>query len=490
MNAVSASDTSNTPLDGDQSLGAWTGSFDHKRIAMMFLGWTLGAFLLGALLGLWLTLKSTGNEADDGGFLFQVITYHRLVLVFLFLVPAIPSILGFHLLPGQIGASEFAFPKMSRCSLRFYVAGLVLILVSILRGPVAAGWTLPTPLSLMETGSFGFLAVGLFFLAASWFTTGVNFLVTIHHSRTPGMGFFQMPLLTWSLYLGAYQLVFSGVMFAIIILYLAGGQLTGKGLFGLESDPLAWQNYFWFVMRPAAFFALIPAAGVISEVIAGISRKPVTSYRLVVGSFIACLALGFVTWGVHLAGLGQAAGITFTFSVLAMLAVVPISLIAYCWLATMYQGANQGPATTLFVIGFFLLAGITTLMELFLRSPGLGSYLGTTMFAAAQLDYLIWGAAMSALLAGLHYWWPQMSGRKYGNSLAMAGGLLYVVGLNVALIPQIILGTQGVAMDMMVFADGGGSLPGVSLLGWTVTVVGLALVLSNLAGSLMHGEAA
>lgn len=491
MNAASsaAGSTGHTSyLDGDQGVGAWFSSFDHRKIALMFLGWTLGAFLLGAIFNAWLALKSVGGDQQDAGLLFQIITYHRLVLVFLFLVPAIPSVLGFFLLPGQIGASEFAFPVMNRCSLRFYVIGLVLILASVAFGPVAAGWTLPTPLVLHETGAFGFLAVGLFFLAASWFATGVNFLVTVHHRRADGMGFFQMPLLAWSLYLGAYQLVFSGVMFAIVILYLAGGQLTGKGLFGLDSDPLLWQKYFWFALRPAAFFALIPAAGVISAVVAGISRKPVTSYRVVVGSLIACLGLGLVTWGVHLAGLGQAAGTTFAFSALALLAVVPVSLIAYCWLATMYQGANHQPAPTFFVIAFFLLGGVTVLMELFLRSPGLGAYLGTTMFASAQMDYLIWGAVMSALLAGLHFWWPAMTGRKYRSGMALLGGMFYLIGLNLALMPHLLLGTRGVAADMMVLASGAGSLPGISLVGWALAILGWVVVLSNLASALMNGE--
>jgi cytochrome c oxidase subunit I len=489
MNAASsaAGSPGNSYLDEGQGLGAWFSSFDHKKIAMMFLAWTLGAFLLGAIFSTWLTLKSVGGDQQDAGVLFQIITYHRLVLVFLFLVPAIPSVLGFFLLPGQIGASEFAFPTMSRCSLRFYVIGLVLVLASVAFGPVASGWTLPTPLVLHETGAFGLLAVGLFFVAGSWFATGVNFVVTIHHRRAAGMGFFDMPLLAWSLYLGAFQLVFAGVMFAIVILYLAGGQMTGQGLFGLDSDPLLWQKYFWFAMRPAAFFALIPAAGVISAVVAGISRKPVTAYRVVVGSLIACLGIGLVTWGVHLAGLGQAAGTTFAFSALALLAVVPVALIAYCWLATLYQGANHQPAPTFFVIAFFLLAGVTVMMELFLRSPGLGAYLGTTMFASAQMDYLIWGAVMTALLAGLHYWWPTMTGRAYRGGFAVAGGLIYLIGLNLALIPHILLGTQGVAADMMVLA-GGGSLPGVSLLGWALAVLGWLMVLSNLASALMNGE--
>lgn len=470
---------------------SWFHALDRGRIATLFLGWTLGALLLGGLLSLWLTLKSTGGEAEDVGFLFQIITYHRLVLVFLFLVPAVPAILGYRLLPGLIGTDEFAFPILSRCSLRFYVAGLLLLILSIVVGPVATGWTLPTPLSLGEGAGFLFMAVGLALVAGSWFATGLNFVVTVHYRRAAGMDFTNLPPMVWGLYLGAYQLLFAGLMFAIVILYLLGAQQTGRGLFGADSDPLAWQNYFWFALRPAAFFSLIPAAGVISAVVAKISRKPLTGYRLVVGALIAALAIGMSTWGVHLAGWGQAPERTFAFSILALLAVVPVALIAYSWLATLFQGANHHPTATLFTIAFFLFAGASVLMELFLRSPGLGSYLNNTMFASAQLDVMIWGAALSALLAGLHLWWPEFTGRRAPTGgFAQLSGVIYIVGLCIALAPHVMMGAQGVGADMMVLTAGTSPLPRVSLLGWTLAVLGLAMVVANLVGALVNGEAA
>lgn len=470
---------------------SWFQSLDHERIALLFLGWSLGALLLGGLFSLWLTLKSTGGQVGDVDFLFQVITYHRLVLVFLFLVPAVPAILGYRLLPGLLGTDGFTFPLLSRCSLRFYVVGLVLLVASIVIGPVAAGWTLPTPLSLGEGAGFLFMAVGLALVAASWFATGLNFIVTVHYRRAENMGFYDMPLMAWGLYLGAYQLLFAGLIFAIVILYLLGAQQTGRGLFGAGSDPLSWQNYFWFALRPAAFFSLIPVAGVISAVVAKISRKPVTGYRMVVGSLIAALAIGMSTWGVHLAGWGQAPERTFAFSMLALLAVIPVALISYSWLATLFQGANQRPTATLFTIAFFLFGGATVLMELFLRSPGLGSYLNNTMFASAQLDVMIWGAVLSALLAGLHLWWPEFTGRSAPESgFAQLSGMVYIVGLVIALVPSVMLGAQGVGADMMVLTAGTSPLPRVSLLGWALTVLGLAMVVANLVGALINGEMA
>jgi len=470
--------------------GTWFSSMDHKRIGMMFLGWTMGALLLGIIFSIMLTVKSLGGRGLDPTFIYQSMTYQRIFLVFLFLVPALPSVLGHFLLPLQIGARDMAMPALSRCSLRFYAIGLVLILISIAIGPVATGWTLDPALVLTDPGAVVVLGFGLFFLALGWFLTGVNFLVTVHHGRAPGMGFFDMPILAWSLYLSGYLLVSSGMVFAIIIIYLMASRTFGGGLFGAGSDPLLWKNYFWFVMRPAAFFALIPAVGVISEILTGLARKPLAGYRTLVGSMIALLGLAFVTWGVNLAGQGQDPGLTLVFSAFSLLVVVPVALITYIWLATLYQGAIARSSTTVFVWAFFFQAGIAVLMGLFLASPAVGAYLGTTMFASTQLDYLIWGGVLSALFAGLHFWWPKMVGRDFNDRVARIGAVLYVVGINLALIPGIILGTRGVAQDMAAFEPGPTGLSKLAALGWLIALAGFAVILSNFITSLTRKDEA
>ncbi|MEN8008447.1 MAG: cbb3-type cytochrome c oxidase subunit I, partial [Candidatus Krumholzibacteriota bacterium] len=439
-------------LAGKGGLVEWFTSRDHKKISLMFLGWTSFAFLLGAIFGLFLIVKSLGGRGLEPRFVFQALTYHRLLLVFLFLVPAVPSILGFFLLPLQLGASNMALPSLSRCSLRFYVIGLILVIASLAGGPVATGWTMASPLVVAESGLFTLVAFGLFFSALSWFFTGVNFMVTVHHHRAPGMGFFDMPILAWALYLTGYLLVAAGAVFGVAILYLTASRYSGEGLFG--ADPMLWKNYFWFVTTPAAFFALLPAAGVISEIIAGISRKPVAGYRMVVGSMITLLGLSFLSWGVNLAGQGQDPVTTLVFQALGILAVVPVALIAYSWLATLYQGAVARESVVVFVFAFMVNAGIAAVMGLFLTSPSVGAYLGTTMFAATRLDYLIWGGALSALLAGLHFWWPKMTGKEYSHEVARIGGILYLIGINLALIPNLILGVRGVTGDMAAFEPG------------------------------------
>ncbi len=487
-NQTTATGTQASYLATKGGMGEWFSTTDHKKIGLMFLGWTTAAFLLGAIFGLFPIIKSLGGRGLAPRFIFETTTYHRLLLVFLFLVPAIPAALGHFLLPLQLGARNMALPGLSLYSLRFYVIGLILLVVSLAVGPIATGWTLASPLSMNDPGTFGLVAAGLFFVAMSWFMTGVNFMATIHHRRAPGMGFFDMPVMAWSMYLTSYMLVAVGILFAILIAYLAASRMSGAGLF--SDDPGLWNQYFWFVMTPAAFFALLPAVGVVFEIVAGISRRVVVGYRMVVGSMIALLGLSFVTWGVYLAGQGQEATTTLVFSAFSILTAIPVALLTYSLLATMNQGAIDGNGPDTFVVGFLLHGGIACLMGLFLASPALGAYLGTTMFVTTQLDYLIWGGALFALLAGLHYWWPKMTGLEYSKEVARIGGVLSIIGLNLALVPRMIMGTQGVAQDMVSFIPGPTGLSEWSALGWLVVYSGLFIVIGSLLASTWSGKKA
>lgn len=478
---MSASTGKTGYLAEEVGLAGWFTSTDHKKIALMFLGWTGFAFLLGLIFGLFMIIKSLGGRGLDPEFIFKMATYHRLLLVFLFLVPAVPSVLGFFVLPLQLGAKGMAMPAMAQWSLRFYVVGLVLLLLSLMGGPVATGWDMAAPLAMADTGLFLLVAFGLVFTTLGWFLTGINFIVTVHYGRAEGMGFFDMPILSWALYLSGYQLVVSGGLFMVVVLYLAAARLTGEGMFA--ADPLLWRNYFWFMVTPATVFGLLPSIGVVTEIITGISRKGLAGYRMVVGSLIAILGLGFVGWGLNLVGKGLDPTTTLVFQSLGVLGVVPAALIAYSWLATLHKGAVGGESVQIFVLAFMIHAGIAALMGLFLASPAVGSYLGTTMFAVTRLDYLIWGASLSALMAGLHWWWPKMLGRKYNHAVARIGAVLYLIGVNLALVPGIIQGAGGVTADMAAFVPGPTGLAEMAALGWLTVYSGLGVIVTNLFGS-------
>jgi len=477
-------------LGGPGGVGKWFSSTDHKRISLMFLAWTAGAFLVAMIQGILPLVKALGGPGLDTRLILETLTYQRQLQVFGWLVPAVPAVLGYFLMPLQLGARDMVFPGLSRFSLRFYVVGLLLMLVSLMVCPVGTGWTLDTHVSLLEPGALGILLLGLFFMSLSWFLTGVNFLVTVHHGRREAMGFFDMPLTSWGFYLYAYLMVISGAVFGILVLYMLASRVTTEGLFGWQSDPMVWRTYFWFAIRPVAYFSLIPGVGVVSEVISGMARKDSPGYRTLVGSMIALTGIAVVSYGAGLTGQGLSPSGSVVFSALSLLAAVPVALISFTWLATIYRGSVTCGAPNAFTIAFILHGGIATLLGLFLASPAVGAFLGATMFASAQLDYLIWGGATSALLAGLHFWWPKMMGRRYSDQVARIGAALYIIGLNLALIPRLMMGTRGVPQDMVGLVPGSLTLAEISSLGWLFVYSGLAVIVSNLLATVWSDNAA
>ncbi len=477
-------------LGGPGGLGKWFGSTDHKRIALMFLAWTAGAFLLAMIQAILPLVKAVGGPGLSARLILETLTYQRLLQVIAWLVPALPAVLGYFLMPLQLGARNMALPGFSRLSLRFYVVGLLLMLVSLAICPVGSGWTLDTHQALVEPGALGVLLVSLVFMSLSWFLTGVNFVVTVHHGRREGLGFFDMPLASWGFYLYGYLMVISGSVFAVLLLYMLASRLTTEGLFGWQSDPMIWRTYFWFAIRPVAFFSLIPAVGVVSDVISGMARKASAGYRTLVGSLIALTGVAVVSYGAGLVGQGLSPSGSVVFSAMSLLAAVPVALISFIWLSTLYRGSVTCGAPNTFSIAFILHAGIASVLGLFLASPALGAFLGATMFASAQLDYIIWGGATSALLAGLHFWWPKMMGRSYSDQVARIGAILYVIGLNLALIPRLIMGTRGVPQDMFGLVPGSLTLAEISSLGWLFVYSGLAVVVSNLLSTVWSDHAA
>jgi cytochrome c oxidase subunit 1 len=476
-----------TLLANSGGMGDWFRASDHKRISLLFLAWTASSVLLALIMGIMVLLKGPGIAPQ---ILFQTQTYQRLVQVTTWLVPVLPMVIGYFVLPLQLGARDLTLPILSRWSLRLYVVGLVLMILSLAWCPVGTGWTLDTQLSLLDPGSFALLMLALISMGLSWFLTGVNFLVTVHHGRREGMGFFDMPLTSWGLYLFSYLLVISGLILAIIALYMIGSRISTKGMFGWDSDPMLWRTYFWFAMRPVAFFALIPGVGIVSDVISGMVRRPSTGYRTLVGSLIALTAIAVGSYGVGLAGQGLSPSGTLIFSFLSLLAAVPVALISLTWLSTMYRGSTTCAAPGAFSIAFILFGGVASLLGLFLASPAVGTFLGATMFASAQLDYLTWGAAMAALMAGLHYWWPRMIGGAYNDTVARMGAVLQIVGLNLALVPRLMMGTRGVPQDMASLVPGHENLVMLSNVGWVIVCLGLVVVAWNLIPTLWSGRKA
>lgn len=477
-------------LDGTGGVRGWYQSTDHKRIALMFLAWTAGSFLLATILAALPLMMALGGGDFERRLLTQILTYQRLIQVMGWMVPVLPGVLGFFLLPLQLGARNMVLPALSRCSLHFHVIGLAFLLFSFVTGPVGTGWTMDSQLTMLEPGAFLVLLAGLFFMALSWLVTGINFVVTVHYGRRPDMGFFDMPLTAWGMYLYGYLLTLSGAVFAVVVLFMAASRITTTGLFGWAADPMVWRSYFWFSIRPVAFFALIPGVGIVSDLISGISRRPSPGYRLLVGAMISLTGLAVAGSGAGLIGRGIDPGNTLVFGFFSLLVVMPAALISFIWLSTLFRGSITLSSAGFFALAFLLHAGIAVGMGMFLANPSLGAYLGTSLFASAQLDYILWGGVLAALLAGLHFWWPKMMGRNYSVGVANLGAALYIVGLNLALVPRLVMGTRGVPEDAIGLVSGFLAHSEASGLGWLVVTFGLIVTAGNLLVTIWSGDAA
>lgn len=477
-------------IGGARGFMAWFSSNDHKRSALVFMVLTLIAFTMGMNLTYLPQAKALGATGIGNGIFLQTVTYQRLFMVMAWLVPVLPCCVGLFVLPLQLGARNMAMPALTRASVYFYASGLLLLLGSLFAGAVGSGWTLDTPMSLLDPGTFTVLAASLVLLALSWFVTGVNFVVTVHQNRAEGMGFFDMPHAAWGFYLTGFVLILSGALFGVAVVYLAASKVSGGALFGLEADPMMWRRYFWAALRPAAYFAMVPAIGIISDVISGVARKASAGHRVVIGAMTALTAIGIVSYGANLIGQGLDGQNVLVFSALSLMAAVPVALISFTWLSTLFRGSVACAAPTTFVIVFISNAAMVAATGLFLVSPALGQYLGATMFASAQLDYVLWGGVLSALFAGMHFWWPKMMGRQYSDDVARIGAVLYMIGLHMALVPRLVMGTRGVPQDFTGLVPHTLFLAEISSLGWLIVYSGLAVVVGNLLVTVWGDEAA
>lgn len=476
-------------IGGDRGFSAWFTSSDHKRTALVFMALTLVAFWMGMNLTYLPQAKALGATGIGSRIFLQTVTYQRLFMVMAWLVPVLPCCVGFFVLPLQLGARNMALPALTRASLYFYAAGLLLMFGSLMAGAMGSGWTLDTPLSLLDPGSLLVLAVSLVLLALSWFVTGLNLVVTVHQCRAEGMGFFDMPHATWGFYLTGFVLILSGALFAVAVIYLIASQMSGGSLFGADADPMLWRRYFWAALRPAAYFAMVPAIGIVSDVISGVARKASAGYKVIVGAMMALTAIGIVSYGANLVGQGLDGPNTLVFSFLSLLAVVPAALISFTWLSTLFRSSVACAAPTWFTIAFTANAAMVGVTGLFLASPSLGQYLGASMFASAQLDYVLWGGVLSAFFAGIHFWWPKMMGREYSHDVASIGLALYLVGLNMALVPRLIMGTRGVPQDLTGLVPHSLFLAEFSSLGWLFVYFGLTVIVGNLLVTVWGDEA-
>jgi len=405
-------------LNHSRGLGSWLFTLDHKRIGVMYLISILTAFFLGGMFAVLIRteLLLPGRTMMDPDTYNQMFTLHGAVMIFLFIIPGIPAALGNLVLPLMLGAKDVAFPRLNLCSWYLWVIGSVFALSSIILGAVDTGWTFYTPYSTTTNTSVISMTTGAFILGFSSIFTGLNFIVTIHKLRPKEMGWFDMPLFLWGLYGTAIMQVLATPVLGITLMLLIAERALGVGIFdpALGGDPVLYQHFFWFYSHPAVYIMILPAMGIISELISVFSRKHIFGYRFIAFSSIAIAILSFLVWGHHMfTSMSPLANMLF--SALTYSVSIPSAIKVFNWLATMYKGSIDLRTPMLYALSFMFLFTIGGLTGLFLGTLALDVHLHDTYFIVAHFHYVMFGGTVIAFLGGLHYWWPKMTGKMYSE---------------------------------------------------------------------------
>jgi len=435
-------------LNANYGFRSWLFTTDHKRIGLLYLLSITVMFFIGGSAAVLMRL----HLITPGGTLVQPATYnklftvHGIVMVFFFMIPSIPAVLGNFLVPLMIGAKDLAFPKLNLLSWYVYIVGALFTLYAILAGGVDTGWTFYTPYSSTYANTQVIAAaLGVFITGFSSILTGLNFIVTIHKMRAPGLTWFRMPLFLWAMYATSVIMVLGTPVVAITIVLVAFERLLHVGIFDpkLGGDPILFQHLFWFYSHPAVYIMVLPGMGVVSEVIAAFSRKRIFGYSMVAFSSLAIAVISFLVWGHHMFVTGQSIYAGLIFSVLSFLVAIPSAIKVFNWTATLYKGSISYQAPMLYALGFIGLFTMGGLTGLFLASLATDVHLNGTYFIVAHFHYIMVGGTVMAYMAGIHFWWPKITGRMYPDGWARFAALLIFLGFNLTFFPQFMLGYLG-----------------------------------------------
>ncbi len=481
-------------LNTSRGVLSWMFTLDHKRIGVMYLIAIVTSFFLGGVFALLVRteLLTPGQTIMTADAYNKMFTLHGAVMIFLFIIPGIPAALGNFVLPLMLGAKDVALPRLNLTSFWFWIAGAVFSLVSIIVGAVDTGWTFYTPYSTTTGTAVISMTLGVFILGFSSIFTGLNFIVTIHKMRPEGMTWFRMPLFLWGLYSTAIIQVLATPVLGITLLLLVAERVLGVGIFdpALGGDPVLYQHFFWFYSHPAVYIMILPAMGVISEVISVFSGKHIFGYRFIAWSSIAIALLSFLVWGHHMFTSGQSGLTNMIFSALTFSVAIPSAVKVFNWLATMYKGSIRLAAPMLYALSFLFLFAIGGLTGLFLGALSTDVHLHDTYFVVAHFHYVMFGGTVIAFLGGLHYWWPKMFGRMYSERWAQLSALLIFVGFNLTFFTQFVMGSHGMPRRYYNYVEEFTTLHQASTVGSYVLALGFFVMAGYLIHSLFRGELA
>ena len=481
-------------LNAEKGIWSWLTTIDHKRIGIMYLASVVVGFALGGFFAILLRLelltpKQTIMGADAYN---QAFTLHGVVMIFLFVIPAIPASLGNFFLPIMIGAKDVAFPKLNLLSLYIFWIGAVMALAAIALGGIDTGWTFYVPYSATTGGAVVVMTLAAFIIGFSSILTGLNFVVTIHKLRARGLTWFRMPLFLWAIYATSIVQIVATPVLGITLVLLIFERVFSIGIFDptLGGDPVLFQHFFWFYSHPAVYIMILPGMGVISELIAVHSQRRIFGYRAIAYSSVAIALIGFLVWGHHMFVSGQSEYASAVFSFLTFFVSIPSGVKVWNWLATMWRGSIRLNVPMLWALSFLFLFSIGGRTGVYLGMLNVDIHLHDTYFVVAHFHYTMMGGTVMAFMGGLHHWWPKMTGRMYSERLGKLAVLLVFLGFNMTFFTQFFLGSRGMPRRYYNYLDQFQGLHQFSTFGSWVLGAGFFVMAYYLTKSLISGEKA